>query len=138
MYQLSVEQARAGGRRSAELRKQRSEERKQLLAAIAILSTQHPPPPPEPTVDPIAERLARTLREKLDLLDQETDPKSIASLARGIRELRETWHMVTGQPRPGLSREERRPVSVWDGPPTALAPPPCGVDTPTNGGARGQ
>ena len=94
------------------------------------------PPTPEPTeIAPLlaslpadneyAERLKRAEGEKLDALLACDDPKACASLARCIRELRETYHMVTGEPKPGVRRQERA-TRRWVAlpPPLALPAPP--------------
>lgn len=86
---------------------------------------------PQLAADPIAERIARTLEAKLTLLDSADEPRDIAQLARAVRELRETYHLVTGLARPGLSRTDAKPAGgLWSAPP--VAPP----SSPTEPGAK--
>ncbi len=51
--------------------------------------------------DPLAGKLAHAIDSTLaDLMDTD-EPKCKAMLAQALRNLRETYHLVTGQPRPG-------------------------------------
>lgn len=66
------------------------------------------PPEPQPTIDPFVAKLAQAQEEKLDALLKCKDPKECASLAQALRNLRETYHLVTGEFRPGVRRDGRR------------------------------
>lgn len=61
--------------------------------------------------DPVAKRFMDAIKLTLDeyLEAEKVDAKGRAALARAIRDLRETWHSITGQPRPGLAKGPVRP-----------------------------
>ena len=67
-----------------------------------------PPPLPPPTPlkpDLFSETLAQACDETLDKLRRATEPIARAQLARALRDLRETWHMATGKPKPGQIKD---------------------------------
>jgi hypothetical protein len=45
----------------------------------------------------------------LEKLRKTTKPIEKAQLARALRDLRETFHLATGKPRPGLLRDNGKP-----------------------------
>ncbi len=58
-------------------------------------------PQPITTPDPLTTDLTRAMKETLADLRNAEQPKDRAMLAQALRNLRETYHLVTGQPRPG-------------------------------------
>ena len=72
------------------------------------------------TLQPLADALSKTLT----LMAKEDDAKARAFHARALKDIRDTWHMITGQPLPGRTKPppERRGRVV------ELAPEP--VDLP--------
>lgn len=86
------------------------------------------PQPAEPLPDNFALTLAYACDDTLDRIIKTANPQARAQLARALRDLRETWHMATGKPKPGMTRPEsgpqRRAVMprVW---PTAPNPGPA-------------
>ena len=58
-----------------------------------------------------SEGLAHACLETLARLRKAGDPQRRAQLARALRDLRETWHLATGKPRPGQTRPDmQRPM----------------------------
>jgi hypothetical protein len=53
--------------------------------------------------------LMEACAETLDRLRRTTKPIEKAQLARALRDLRETFHLATGRPRPGLLRDTGKP-----------------------------
>ncbi len=103
-HRWTVEQAKEAGRLSAI--------RKAYLKA-------NPPPQPEPlpTVEPelsnptlsrYADELAHAQLELLAELRTSESAKDKAALSQAIKNLREAWHMETGQPKPGTIKPERQ------------------------------
>lgn len=96
------------------------------MAAAASLSSSATPD------DPYVFELAQAQAEVLKRLRSAQDPKDKAYLAKALRDLRETWHMVTGTPKPGMikpggvARPMPRPLAA----PTP-SPVPAQEATPT-------
>jgi hypothetical protein len=101
---FTVEQAKAAGKRSAELRAQRK-----LNPPIA-----QPVAMPEAlsdagqTLSAYAYELARAQSELLAELRSCDSAKDKAALSQAIKNLREAWHMETGAPKPGTIKPESR------------------------------
>jgi len=55
-------------------------------------------------VDPFAVELERAMEETLKELREADNAKDRAACAQALRNLRETYHMVTGLARPGVSK----------------------------------
>lgn len=77
--------------------------------------TVQPYPQPNGSQDPIANDIACACAETLRDLRKTKDAREKASLARALRDLRETWHMATGIPKPGnlkpsAPRQTRQPL----------------------------
>jgi hypothetical protein len=107
---LTLEQRRAGGIRSGEVRRQQATE----LANLRSLPLLPQPKPPEQTdKDAVSIRIARAIDLTLEqLLDPDTPAKDRQALATSLRSLRETYHMVTGDALPGRlkpSQDRRAP-----------------------------
>lgn len=104
---FTVETARQAGLKSVEARKQRALERDQVPLVL-------PENPVEHASDPFCDALASACGETLHNLRTSKKPMEKAQLARALRDLRETWHMATGKPKPGMlkpgSAVERRPA----------------------------
>ena len=90
-------------------------DRYRSLKAAGLLPKLKPAPEPvpinpreSPDNDPIVAKLKRALEEKVDALLKCKDPKECAQLALAIRAVRETYHLVTGEARPGVRRDGRR------------------------------
>ena len=93
------------------------------------------------SADPAAEdaqRIAHAIYDTYDQLDKCKDPKGRALLARALRNLRETWHLVTGQARPGLAKPlpPRRP-GQYAGASLRVLDMPATESGPGNGQAGG-
>ena len=89
-HQFTVEEARAAGLRSAQLRA----ERKLLPKPEPII--------PLPTLDPYVQELMRAQEETLAELRSAESAKDKASLAQALKNLRETYHLATGLAKPGV------------------------------------
>lgn len=131
MPEFTVETARQAGLKSVQVRRERAIER----ARIPIVS---PVNPVEVIADPFCEALACACGETLKKLREATEPIHRAQLARALRDLRETWHLATGKPRPGLTRpdlamKQPRPrmPSVY---PTVYPPTPTDPNLPSSSG----
>jgi len=104
MPKFTVETASEMGKRSVALRKQREIEREQALL--------NPVPLPvldEVSTDTFSPALSQACIETLELVRKERNPQQRAQLARALRDLRETWHLATGKPRPGQTRPDAQP-----------------------------
>lgn len=97
----TAEQAAAMSRRGAEAsvvaRRKRAEA---ALHPILALTSAEPEP------DAFASRLMHAQEQKLDALLSCTDARECANLAQSIRHLRETYHMVTGLAKPGVTKPQ--------------------------------
>lgn len=97
--------------------------------------------------------LAQACTETLEMLRKSKEPQHRAQLARCLRDLRETWHLATGKPRPGQTRPDsiktpprRMPSAYAPAPPNQYIQPqqpmpsvaPTVPSTPSNGGETGQ
>ena len=71
--------------------------------AIVRIAPEH-----EHAIDPLTEDLARAMKETLKDYRTANDPKAQAMLAQALRNLRETYHMVTGLPKPGQLKPGRQ------------------------------
>lgn len=84
-------------------------------------------------IPPLAFKLMRAQEEKLDELLQCRDARDCASLAQALRHLRETYHLVTGLARPGVSKPGstgRRVGKSWEPmPDTTGSVPPANPET---------
>jgi hypothetical protein len=57
--------------------------------------------------DPLANKFTRALTKTLDKYLACDDSKELASIARSMREVRETYHLYSGAPKPGTIKPER-------------------------------
>ncbi len=100
---FTVEQAREAGRRSAELRAQRKLnppiEQPAVIQEASIDA--------ESTLTPYANKLAYAQDRLLDELLAADSPKDKAALSQALKNLKESWHMETGAPKPGTIKPER-------------------------------
>jgi hypothetical protein len=83
---------------AAKSAKRRAELRQVRETAAQAASLQVLAGPPDPFVTELAQAQAETL-QKLRLAN---DPRDKMNLAKALRDLRETYHMVTGTPKPGM------------------------------------
>jgi hypothetical protein len=83
--------------------------------AIARWTRKPDPIPPEPIPVPMADptadlllasALSHACDETLALARKSRIPQERAQLARALRDLRETWHLVTGKPKPANAKAE--------------------------------
>jgi hypothetical protein len=72
-------------------------------AELTILS--RPVQSAEP-IDSFSLTLACACDETLTLVRTSRKPIERAQLARALRDLRETWHMATGKPKPGMLKPD--------------------------------
>jgi len=93
---------------------------------------------PEPAetaviIDRFSLELTCVCEETLQLIKKSKEPIHRAQLARALRDLRETYHLATGKPRPGLSRELPARTSRREMPRVypAVYPPDTGPVKPT-------
>ena len=70
---------------------------KNMLVQLPRQGAEHIP-------DPMLPNLARAMQETLTRCLMATDAKEASAYARALRDLREVWHMVTGQPKPGVRK----------------------------------
>lgn len=79
----------------------------QALARIAAEQpeAQRIEPQPQPQfADTFTEDIVHAQNETLTKLREATEPRDRACLARALRDLRETYHLVTGEARPGIKK----------------------------------
>ena len=72
---------------------------------------QSQPAPEQPAITPVSPldaKFARALEDTLDQYLAETDATERAKIARSMREVRETYHLYSGAPKPGTIRPERQ------------------------------
>jgi hypothetical protein len=98
MALFTVESGRLAGLKSVEVKRQRK-----------LNPPQNDPIVVESSVEPdfLAADLACACDETLKELRKAKQPQHKAQLARALRDLRETWHLATGKPRPGLTRPDQ-------------------------------
>lgn len=90
---FTVENARENAKLSWETRRARA-----ANASIMLVEA----------TDAFQEGLAQAMQETLGQFRESTVPKDKAMLAKALRDLRETWHMVTGRPKPGMIKHVER------------------------------
>lgn len=128
-YQLTPEKAREAGLKSARLRA----ERKAYLLTINASThngAMHESPSVAETQDPFIAELERAMEETLQELRDADTAKDRAACAQALRNLRETYHLVTGLERPGVSKGKRGKTSKRDYHKPASAPPQQVVSKP--------
>ncbi len=67
--------------------------------------------PEQPAItpaSPLENKFARALEDTLDSYLAEQDATERAKIARAMREIRETYHLWSGQPKPGTIKPERQ------------------------------
>ena len=113
---LNTETAKLAGQRSGEARKRYAVEREQALAALQAIQLQQaqlpPPKPVEPTIEQqqsaYALELVHAQSELLAELRATPQAKDKAALSQALKNLKESWHMETGAPKPGTIKPESR------------------------------
>jgi len=87
------------GRRSAEARKlyKSTEGSANYADVLPSLSTENP----------LGRRLMRVQDRLVDQMNDADDPKAISALAQALRHVRETYHLVTGQAKPGVLKTDQ-------------------------------
>lgn len=63
---------------------------------------------PVAIADPLENKFARALEDTLDSYLATDDATERAKIARALREVRETYHLWSGQPKPGTIKPERQ------------------------------
>jgi len=119
MARFNTANAREMAARSVASRQQRAAQRVTAPAPVPFPTT------PQTEPDPTVARIAHVMERTLDRMDHEKEPRALQALSRALRDLRETYHLVTGQPRPGQRRpaKERTPsASYFDVQPPDLTP----------------
>lgn len=98
MALFTAETARLAGIKSAQVR---AEERKRPL----VFPSSPVDLPADPFTDALACACGETLKELREMIVAHKAPQA-AQLARALRDLRETWHLATGKPKPGQLRPD--------------------------------
>lgn len=101
---FSPANAREMAARSAEARRNRHAN-EELAASILTLS---PAQPATQAADPVANEFTCAMLETLREFRAAKDYREKASLARSMREVRETYHLYSGAPKPGTIKPERQ------------------------------
>ena len=84
---------------------------RKLRMSLPIVSQDNSQQSAGPPPDQFALTLAHACNETLELLRRAKKPSEKAQLSRALRDLRETWHMATGKPKPGMTKPlPERPV----------------------------
>jgi len=117
---FTVETARAAGLKSVRVRA----ERKAALALAPFNS----PVQTEAQPDLFAVTLAQACNETLERLRLSKVPLERAQLARALRDLRETWHLATGKPKPGQLKPAEQRLTRREIP--RVLYPVCNGETP--------
>jgi hypothetical protein len=91
--------------------------------AIVRIAPEH-----EHAIDPLTEDLARAMKETLKDYRTANDPKAQAMLAQALRNLRETYHLVTGQPRPGQIKSVAPRTRTQSYPSPEVIPEPIAIE----------
>jgi len=110
---LNSETAKLAGQKSGEARKRYALERKQALEALKTLQLQAiaAKPVEQPIEQPQSDYAAELVRAQSELLAEllaTPQAKDKAALSQAIKNLKESWHMETGKPKPGTIK----PVSA--------------------------
>lgn len=99
---FNAETARLNARKSVELRRQKAERLEALENRPSVTLSDASP------IDPLASKLARVQEELVEKMTGNDDPKAVSALAQALKNVRETYHLVTGQAKPGVIRETGR------------------------------
>lgn len=94
----TVEKAREAGLKSVAVRRQRKLELEQAPVFSPVQA--------EASADVFSASLALACDETLAKLRRAAKPIERAQLARCLRDLRETWHLATGKPKPPVAKQE--------------------------------
>jgi hypothetical protein len=94
-YRITKENAAEFAKRGATKRAQMRQAREIAASAASLAATAGPP-------DPFVIELAHAQAEILQKLRNTPNSRDKMQLARALRDLRETYHMVTGTPKPGM------------------------------------
>ena len=77
------------------LARKRNKELRELAAIGATVTNV------KPVIDPLGDKFARALEDTLDQYLASSDATERAKIARSMREVRETYHLYSGAPKPG-------------------------------------
>ena len=88
----------------------------------------------ELTQDPLGMELSRVQWQLVQKMKDNDDAKAVSALAQALKNVRETYHLVTGQAKPGVLRETGRSKDRKAYSPPAPAAPQPVVDTTQNQG----
>mgnify|MGYP001617424612 CR=1 FL=1 len=91
---INADNARELQKKGVEARKRNKE--LQRLAAIGATVTEV-----KPVIDALGDKFARALEDTLDQYLASSDATERAKIARSMREVRETYHLYSGAPKPG-------------------------------------
>lgn len=64
--------------------------------------------PIETPIDSSAVKLARVQDELIERMTGNDDPKAVSALAQALKNVREVYHLVTGQAKPGTLQPDKR------------------------------
>ena len=92
---MTPELARELQQRSVLARKQNQELRKLAALGASVANA-------KPAIDPYIDDLVHAQTEYLAKLRACKDPKEAAALSQALKNIRETYHMATGLPKPGV------------------------------------
>ncbi len=96
-HQFTKDNAKQMGERSGVARRLLKQQRKNELAQDAPHLAERLP-------DILIPNLTRAMRETLTKCLTADNAKDASAYARALKDLREVWHMVTGQPKPGVRK----------------------------------
>ncbi len=106
---LNAETASLAGQKSGEARKRYAVERRQAAALLEALQATKPAEAQvEQRTDPYINDLVHAQIECLAKLRACESAKDAAALSQTLKNLRETYHMASGQPKPGTIKPERQ------------------------------
>ncbi len=109
MALFTAETARSAAQESAAARAKQSAERKAWAKLLRDAQTpKETQADAEPPKDPYVDDLARAQVKYLArLMDPDITAKDAAALSQALKNLRECYHMASGQPKPGTIKPER-------------------------------
>lgn len=86
----------------------KAHEARRLRAAMIAEAETEPKPVPQLTDDGPAIKLARVQDELIERMTGNDDPKAVSALAQALKNVREVYHLVTGQAKPGTLQPDKR------------------------------
>jgi hypothetical protein len=108
-YVLNTETAKLAAQKSVEARRRYAAERKQAAMMLKLQEANKVPEAPvEQLQSAYALELVRAQAELLAELRATPQAKDKAALSQALKNLKESWHMETGAPKPGTIKPERQ------------------------------